>query len=65
MCDHSCIQLTSGASTFALYPTGANNFAMTERAIEVRFTVDANGKGRGLVVRERGAIVAEAAASGD
>ncbi|WP_332878167.1 nuclear transport factor 2 family protein [Massilia sp. S19_KUP03_FR1] len=54
----------AGGSTFELYPTGANNFAMKERAIEVRFSVDGNGKGQGLVVRERGAIVAEASFTG-
>lgn len=54
----------AGGSTFELYPTGANNFAMKERAIEVRFSVDASGKGQGLVVRERGGIVAEATRSG-
>lgn len=56
--------VTAGGSTFELYPTGANNFAMKQRAIEVRFTVDANGKGQGLVVLERGVIVAEATFTG-
>lgn len=54
----------AGGSTFELYPTGVNQFAMKERAIEVSFTVDASGKGQGLVVRERGGIVAEATRSG-
>lgn len=35
-----------------------------ERVIKVNFTVDASGLGQALVVRERGAIVAEACASG-
>jgi hypothetical protein len=56
--------VTAGGSTFELYPTGANKFAMKERAIEVSFTVDASGKGQGLVVRERGGIVAAATRSG-
>ena len=54
----------AGGSTFELYPTGDHTFAMKERAIEVGFTVDASGKGQGLVVRERGGIVAEASRSG-
>ncbi|WP_426192805.1 nuclear transport factor 2 family protein [Massilia sp. DWR3-1-1] len=53
----------AGGSTFALYPTSVNNFAMKERDIQVSFTVDAGGKGQALVVRERGAIVAQAAAN--
>jgi hypothetical protein len=52
--------VAAGGSTFELYPTGAYDFAMKERDIQVRFTVDGAGKGQGLVVRERGAIVAEA-----
>ncbi len=53
----------AGGSTFELYPTRVNNFAMKERDIKVAFAVDQAGKSQGLVVRERGAIVAEAAAS--
>jgi hypothetical protein len=55
------LMVQAGGSTFELYPTGANDFAMKDRDIKVRFTVDGAGKGQGLVVRERGAIVAEAA----
>lgn len=36
---------------------------MKERDIKVAFAVDQAGKGQGLVVRERGDIVAEATAS--
>ena len=53
----------ASGNTFELYPTGPNNFAMKERAITVAFTVDAAGKGQGLLVRERGAVVAEATIS--
>jgi len=58
------LMVQAGGSTFELYPTGANNFAMKERDIKVSFTVDAKGKGQSLVVRERGAVVAEATVSG-
>lgn len=58
------LMVTAGGSTFELYPTSDNNFAMKERDIKVSFTVDAAGRGQTLVVRERGAIVAEASASG-
>lgn len=54
----------AGGSTFELYPTSTNNFAMKTRPITVSFTVDAAGKGQGLVVRERGAVVAEATLTG-
>jgi hypothetical protein len=54
------LMVAAGGSTFELYPAGPNEFAMKERDIKVRFTVDGAGKGQGLVVRERGAIVAEA-----
>lgn len=57
------LMVLAGGSTFELYPTSANNFAMKERDIKVAFAVDPAGKGQGLVVRERGAIVAEATAS--
>jgi len=57
------LMVNAGGSTFELYPTSPNNFAMKTRDIKVSFTVDAKGKGQGLVVRERGAIVAEATAS--
>jgi hypothetical protein len=58
------LMVTAGGSTFELYPTSENNFAMKERDIKVAFTVDGAGKGQALVVRERGAIVAEAVAAG-
>lgn len=54
----------AGGSVFELYPTSLNNFAMKTRDITVSFTVDAAGKGQALVVRERGAVVAEAIVSG-
>lgn len=54
------LMVQAGGSTFELYPTGALDFAMKERDIKVRFTVDGSGRGQGLVVRERGAVVAEA-----
>lgn len=53
----------AGGGTFDLLPTSPNHFAMKERAITVVFTVDAAGRGQGLVVSERGAVVAEAVAS--
>ncbi|MDQ2987917.1 MAG: nuclear transport factor 2 family protein [Pseudomonadota bacterium] len=56
------LMVEAGGRTFELYPTSVNNFAMKERDIKVAFAVDAAGKGQGLVVRERGAIVAEASA---
>jgi hypothetical protein len=39
------------------------SFFMKKREIQVTFSVDQTGKGQGLVLRERGNIVAEAAAS--
>ena len=54
----------AGGSSFELYPTTANNFAMKTRPITVSFSVDAAGKGQGLVVRESGAVVAEATLTG-
>lgn len=53
----------AGGSTFELLPQSATTFFMKTRAITVAFAVDQAGKGKSLVVRERGAIVAEAAAS--
>lgn len=57
------LMVQAGGSTFELYPTGANNFAMKERDIKVAFAVDQAGKGQSLVASERGAIVAEATVS--
>jgi hypothetical protein len=54
----------AGGSAFELHPTSPNNFAMKTRPITVSFTVDAAGKGQGLVVREGGGIVAEATRTG-
>lgn len=62
--DGNHLMVTAGGSTFELYPTSENNFAMKSRDIKVSFTVDATGKGQGLVVKERGTVVAEATASG-
>lgn len=53
----------AGGSTFELLPLSSTTFFMKPRAITVAFSVDQAGKGTSLVVRERGAIVAEAAAS--
>jgi hypothetical protein len=53
----------AGGATFELFPTSPHNFAMKERAITVAFTVDASGRGQALVVRERGAVVAQAVAA--
>lgn len=53
----------AGGAKFDLYPTGENSFAMKERDIRVAFSVNAAGKGQGLVVRERGNVVAEASAT--
>jgi hypothetical protein len=36
---------------------------MQKRDIKVEFSVDQDGKGQGLVARERGAVVAEAVMS--
>lgn len=52
----------AGGSTFELLPLSDTTFFMKSRDIKVAFSVDQAGKGRGLVVRERGAIVAEASA---
>lgn len=57
------LMVLASGGTFDLFPTSANQFAMKERAITVVFTVDAAGRGQGLVVSERGAVVAEAVAS--
>lgn len=53
----------AGGSTFELLPLSETTFFMKSRDIKVAFSVDAAGKGQGLVVREHGAVVAEAAAS--
>jgi len=57
------VLVDAAGSTFELYPTAPNNFALKERPITVAFTVDPTGKGQSLVVKERGAVVAEATRS--
>lgn len=55
------LMVDAGGSTFELLPLSDTTFFMKARDIKVAFAVNAAGKGKGLVVRERGAIVAEAA----
>lgn len=55
------LMVDAGGATFELLPLSDTTFFMTSRDIKVAFSVDASGQGKGLVVRERGAIVAEAA----
>ena len=54
------LMVDAGGSTFELLPLSDTTFFMKTRDIKVAFSVDKAGKGRGLVVRERGAVVAEA-----
>lgn len=56
----SRLVVLAGGSSFELYPTTVNNFAMKTRPITVSFSVDAAGKGQGIVVRENGSVVVEA-----
>ncbi|MDB5934684.1 MAG: hypothetical protein JWQ01_2028 [Massilia sp.] len=58
------LMVAAGGSSFELLPLSETTFFMNNRDIKVAFSVDPAGKGQGLVVRERGAIVAEAAATG-
>lgn len=55
------LMVDAGGATFELLPLSNTTFFMKTRDIKVAFSVDAAGKGHGLVVREHGAIVAEAA----
>jgi hypothetical protein len=50
-------------SAFEFYPLTETTCFMKKRDIRVAFSVDQAGKGQGLVVRERGAVVADATAS--
>lgn len=52
---------SAGGSNFDLYPLTETTYFMKQRDIKVAFSVDQAGKGQALVVRERGAVVAEAA----
>jgi hypothetical protein len=54
------LMVDAGGATFELLPLSDTTFFMKTRDIKVAFSVDTAGKRRGLVVRERGAIVAEA-----
>ena len=56
------LMVAAGGNTFELLPLSDTTFFMQNRDIKVAFSVDQAGKGQGLVVRERGAIVAEASA---
>jgi hypothetical protein len=58
------LMVAAGGSTFELLPLSETTFFMKNRDIKVAFSLDQAGKGKGLVVREHGAIVAEAGASG-
>jgi ketosteroid isomerase-like protein len=57
------LMVNAGGAMFELLPLSETSFFMNKREIQVAFTLDKAGKGRGLVVRERGAIVAEATAA--
>jgi ketosteroid isomerase-like protein len=57
------LMVDAGGSTFELLPMSENTFFMKSRDIKVAFSVDKEGKGQGLVVREHDAIVAEATAN--
>lgn len=54
------LMVNAGGAMFELLPLSETKFFMKKRAIEVEFALDQAGKGKHLVVRERGAIVAEA-----
>lgn len=58
------LMVNAGGAVFELLPLSDTTFFMQKRDIQVAFSVDQDGKGQGLVVRERGAVVAEASASG-
>jgi hypothetical protein len=55
------LMVNAGGAVFELLPMSETTFFMQKRDIKVAFSVDKDGKGQGLVVRERGAVVAEAA----
>lgn len=55
------LMVDAGGATFELLPLSDTTFFMKTRDIKVAFSVDTAGKGKGLVVREHGAVVAEAA----
>lgn len=55
------LSANAGGRTFTLYPTDGNNFFIKDREITVEFSRVDGGKGQRLIVRERGAIVADAA----
>jgi hypothetical protein len=55
---------TAGGSNFELYPLNETTYFMKKRDIKVAFSVDQAGKPQGLVVREHGAVVAEATVAG-
>lgn len=50
----------AGGAKFELLPLSNTGFFLQTRDITVAFSLDAAGKGQGMVVREHGAIVAEA-----
>lgn len=54
------LMVNAGGAMFELLPLSETRFFMKKRAIEVEFAPGQAGKGQRLVVRERGAIVAEA-----
>ena len=53
----------AGGGVFELYPTSENSFAMNERDMKVAFSVNAAGKGQGLIAREHGVVAVEATAT--
>lgn len=55
------LMVAAAGSTYELLPQTATQFFMTQRRITVTFTLDQAGKGQAMVVRDKGAIVAEAA----
>jgi ketosteroid isomerase-like protein len=56
------LMVDAGGAIFELLPLSDTSFFMKTRDIKVAFSVNQAGKGDGLVVREHGAIVAEASA---
>ena len=50
----------AGGANFELLPLSNTSFFVQARDLNVEFSIDAAGKGQGLVVREHGAVVAEA-----
>ena len=54
------LMVDAGGTMFELLPLSDTTFFVEARDLSVVFSTDAAGKGQGLVVREHGAVVAEA-----